>query len=337
VTVSETGFFAVEPSGGDDRALPFQVEALDVRGRVVTLGPSIDAILQRHDFPPPVKRLVGEAAVLASLLATSLKDVGRFILQAQTDGPVSLVVVDVRTPGQIRATATFDAEAVNAATADGEWDTSVLLGSGTLAMTVEQGEMQQRYQGYVPLEDETLEAAAHTYFRQSEQIPTRIRLAVAEMYDRGADGAARRTWRAGGIIGQFLPEAGERIRHRDLPAGDAPEGAFVADDEEEDDDAWVEAQALIDTVEDHELTDPSIAAERLLYRLFHERGVRVFEPISIEENCSCSRERIGEVLKEMSPSDIDEAAAATGAVEVRCEFCGASYSFDPKEIEAERT
>jgi molecular chaperone Hsp33 len=98
----------------------------------------------------------------------------------------------------------------------------------------------------------------------------------------------------------------------------------------------VEAQALIDTVEDHELTDPSIVAERLLYRLFHERGVRVFEPISIEENCSCSRERIGEVLMEMSASDIDEAAAASGAVEVRCEFCGANYSFDPKEIEAER-
>jgi molecular chaperone Hsp33 len=335
VTVSEAGFFAGTSLGGDDRALPFQVDALDVRGRVVTLGPSIDAILQRHDFPAPVKRLVGEAAVLASLLATSLKDVGRFILQAQTDGPVSLVVVDVRTPGQIRATATFDAKAVDAATADGSWDTSVLLGSGTLAMTVEQGKTQQRYQGYVPLEDETLEDAAHTYFRRSEQIPTRIRLAVAEMYDRDADGAARRTWRAGGIIGQFLPEAGERIPHRDLPAGDAPEGALVSD--VEDDDAWVEAQALIDTVEDHELTDPSIAAERLLYRLFHERGVRVFEPISIKENCSCSRERIGEVLRQMEQSEIEEAAAASGAVEVRCEFCGASYSFDPAEVADERS
>ncbi len=121
--MSETAFFTVEPLGGDDRALPFQVEGLDVRGRVVTLGASIDAILRRHDFPTPVKRLVGEAAVLASLLATSLKDVGRFILQTQTDGPVSLVVVDVRTPGQIRATATFDAEAVEAATTEGE-DTS---------------------------------------------------------------------------------------------------------------------------------------------------------------------------------------------------------------------
>jgi len=319
----------------DDRALPFQVEGLDVRGRVVTLGPSIDAILQRHDFPMPVKRLVGEAAVLASLLATSLKDTGRFILQTQTDGPVSLIVVDVRTPGQIRATATFDAAAVEEATAEGRFDAGKLLGSGTLAMTVEQGQTMQRYQGYVPLESESLEAAAHTYFRQSEQIPTRIRLAVAEMYDRDAEGAARRTWRAGGIISQFLPMSEDRIRRRDLPAGDAPEGTprFA---EPEDDDAWVEAKALVDTVEDHELTDPSIAAERLLYRLFHERGVRVFEPMSLAENCSCSRERVEQILHQMGPAEIDE-ASAEGAIEVRCEFCGANYRFDPSEIDTKRS
>jgi molecular chaperone Hsp33 len=319
-----------EGFGGDDRALPFQVEGLDVRGRVVTLGPSLDAILQRHDFPGPVKRLLGEAAVLASLLATSLKDFGRFILQTQTDGPVSMIVVDVRTPGQIRATASFDETAVAEATAEGRADPAVLLGRGTLAMTVEQGHTQQRYQGYVPLDEESLEAAAHTYFRQSEQIPTRIRLAVAELYDRDAEGAARRSWRAGGIIGQFLPESQERIRHRDLPAGDAPEGAAPAE-ELEDDDAWVEAQALIDTVEDHELTDPAIAAERLLYRLFHERGVRVFQPISLEENCSCSRERIVEVLSELKPEEIAE-AAVSGSIEVRCEFCGTHYRFDPGEF-----
>ncbi len=324
------------PLGGDDRALPFQVEGLDVRGRVVTLGPSIDAILQRHDFPAPVKRIVGEAAVLASLLATSLKDAGRFILQAQTDGPVSLVVVDVRTPGQIRATATFDADAVAMATEGGQFDAGQLLGTGTLAMTIEQGATQQRYQGYVPLEEESLEAAAHTYFRQSEQIPTRIRLAVAEMYDRDEKGIGRRTWRAGGIIGQFLPEAGERIRHRDLPAGDIPEGAEIAEIEEDDDDAWVEAQMLIDTVQDDELTDPSIEAERLLYRLFHERGVRVFEPQSLEENCSCSRERIAEVLSELGQDEIDE-AGASGTIDVRCEFCGAEYRFDPAEVTPERS
>lgn len=317
-------------TGIDDRALPFQVEGLDVRGRIVTLGPSLDAILQRHDFPAPVKRLVGEAAVLASLLATSLKDTGRFILQTQTDGPVSMIVVDVRTPGQIRATASFNETAVAAATAGGRADPAALLGRGSLAMTVEQGQTQQRYQGYVPLQDETLEAAAHTYFRQSEQIPTRIRLAVAEMFDRDADGAARQTWRAGGIIGQFLPVSEERVKRRDLPAGDLPEGRDPSP-ELPDDDAWIEAQALIDTVEDHELTDPSIAPERLLFRLFHERGVRVFEPQSLEENCSCSRERIEQVLQEMGTEEI-EAAAAGGSIEVRCEFCGTHYRFDPERF-----
>jgi molecular chaperone Hsp33 len=314
-------------SGRDDRALPFQVEGLDVRGRIVTLGPSLDTILQRHDFPGPVKRLLGEAAVLASLLATSLKDVGRFILQTQTDGPVSMIVVDVRTPGQIRATASFDKTAVAEATAGGRADAAALLGRGSLAMTIEQGKTQQRYQGYVTLQDESLEAAAHTYFRQSEQIPTRIRLAVAEMFDRDAEGTARRSWRAGGIIGQFLPESEERVRRRDLPAGDVPEGSAPVN-EPEDDDAWVEAQALIDTVEDHELTDPSIAAERLLFRLFHERGVRVFDPVTLEENCSCSRERIEQVLSELDRGEL-EAAAADGAIDVRCEFCGTHYRFDP--------
>lgn len=332
--VSEEHALAAGTYGGDDRALPYQVEGLDVRGRVVTLGPSLDAILKRHDFPVAVKRLVGEAAVLASLLATSLKDTGRFILQAETNGPVSLIVVDVRTPGQIRATATFDADAVKAATADGRFDAAELLGSGTLAMTVEQGQTRQRYQGYVPLEAESLEAAAHTYFRQSEQIPTRIRLAVAEVYDRDEAGSARQSWRAGGIIGQFLPEAGERVRHRDLPAGDVPEGQEHAEPEE--DDAWVEVRTLIDTVEDHELTDPSIAAERLLYRLFHERGVRVFTPMALEENCSCSRERIEGILGQMGPEEIDE-SIENGAIEVRCEFCGQHYRFDPAEIKGRQS
>jgi molecular chaperone Hsp33 len=217
------------------------------------------------------------------------------------------------------------------AAADGRGDPAHLLGRGTLAMTVEQGHTQQRYQGYVPLEGETLEAAAHTYFRQSEQIPTRIRLAVAEMFDRDEKGGARRSWRAGGIIGQFLPDSEDRIRRRDLPAGDAPRGAPATPDVE-DDDAWVEAQSLLGTVEDHELTDPTIAAERLLYRLFHERGVRVFEPIELEENCSCSRQRIEEVLSELGPDEVARAAEASGSIEVRCEFCGTHYRFDPRQF-----
>nr|WP_238858129.1 Hsp33 family molecular chaperone [Faunimonas pinastri] len=318
--------------GSDDRALPFQVDKLEVRGRTVTLGASIDTILNRHDFPLPVKKLMAEAAVLASLISTSLKDFGRFILQTQTDGPVSMIVVDIRMPGQIRATASFDAEAVSAAVADGKADAVSLLGQGTLAMTVEQGHSSQRYQGFVPLQSETLEEAAHTYFRQSEQIPTRIRIAVAEMFDRDEEGAPRHSWRAGGIIAQFLPYSEDRLRRRDLPGGDVPETAEPMH-EHPDDDAWVEASALVDTVEDHELTDPEVSAETLLYRLFHESGVRVFEPIYLEERCSCSRERISRVLLQLGPEELD-GAAAEGDIKVRCEFCGTEYRFERDEFPA---
>lgn len=317
----------------DDRALPYQVETLDVRGRVVTLGGMLDNILNRHDYPAPVSRLVGEAIVLASLLATSLKDTGRFILQVQAEGPVSMVVVDVRSPGQIRATANFNAAEIESLAAENNTVTSdMLLGAGSLAMTVEQGRSARRYQGFVPIDGETLEEAAHVYFRQSEQIPTRIRLAVAELFDRDSDGESRQGWRAGGIIAQFMPESEERIRHRDLPGGEAPKGERASDasagDDVPDDDAWVEAEVLIDTIEDHELTDPAIPAERLLLRLFHERGARVFDAVGLEDQCTCSRDRIVTVLAQMDAEEIAE-ASISGQISVRCEFCGSQYEFDP--------
>jgi molecular chaperone Hsp33 len=240
-----------------------------------------------------------------------------------------MLVVDYRTPGNVRALARFDKEQVAAAIAAGRADPGRLIGHGHLAMTIDQGPDTARYQGLVALEGKDLEHAAHEYFLRSEQIPTRVRLAVAEMFDRDAEGAARRSWRAGGIIGQFLPDAPERLRRHDLPAGDVPEGQSVVP-EVADDDAWVEAQTLIDTVEDHELTDPSIAAERLLFRLFHERGVRVFDPIAMEEKCSCSREKISQVLDQLEPQD----GAAETSVEVRCEFCGKYYHFGPDEPDA---
>ena len=326
--------------GGDaDRALPFRVDKLEVRGRVVSLGPAIDAILARHDYPDPVKALLGEACVLAALLATSLKDVSRFILQTQTDGPVSMLVADIRLPGQMRATASCEAADVTALAEAGIADAAALLGKGTLAMTIEQGHGGQRYQGFVPLDHESLEAAVHTYFRQSEQIPTRIRMAVSQMFDRDEGGMARHQWRAGGIIGQFMPQAGDRILRHDLPAGDAPEDMlenFTYAGFDADDDAWVEAAALIDTVEDHELTDPAISPERLLFRLFHQRGVRVFKPVRLEDHCTCSRDRIEKVLDQMDAVEI-AGAAIGGEIEVRCEFCGLRYHFDPDALSAVAT
>jgi molecular chaperone Hsp33 len=322
---------AAEPFGpaGDDAVRPFVVEALDVRGRAIQMGPALDAILSRHDYPPPVSRLLAEAIVLAVLLGSSLKIDGRFTLQTETDGPVDMLVVDYRTGGAIRAYARFDGDHVAAALAAGDAEPGALLGRGTLAMTIDQV-AAARYQGVVPLEGESLEEVAHTYFRQSEQIPTRVRLAVAEMQVR-EDGAVRHSWRAGGLIVQFLPDSSERMRQPDLPGGDAPEGTEA--DEIAEDDAWVEARSLTETVEDDELTDPSVPVENLLFRLFHERGVRVFHAMAVRDQCSCSREKVSGVLANFSAAEIADSVEA-GAISVTCEFCGTKYEFDPKEFES---
>jgi molecular chaperone Hsp33 len=148
-----------------------------------------------------------------------------------------------------------------------------LLGKGHLAMTIDQGPIQSRYQGLVALDGSSLEDVAHEYFLRSEQIPTRVRLAVAEELSAEA-GGTRHRWRAGGMMLQFLPKRrSARVSPISIPAmrteGTAPHAI-------EEDDAWVEGQALISTVEDLELIDPSLSSERLVYRLFHEPGVRVF-------------------------------------------------------------
>src|SRR5436309_1901264 len=210
-----------EPSAtsADDTILPFEVAALELRGRLVRLGPSIDGILRRHDYPQPVAKLLGEAVVLTLLLGSVLKFDGRFILQTKSDGPVRMLVVDYRTPGSIRALASFDKDRVAAAVDGAKNDAGALLGHGHLAMTVDQGPDTARYQGLVALEGKGLEHAAHEYFLRSEQIPTRVRLAVGEEISRGAAGARHR-WRAGGLLVQFLPKAPERARQADLDPGD---------------------------------------------------------------------------------------------------------------------
>jgi molecular chaperone Hsp33 len=313
---------------GDDAVRPFVVEALDVRGRAIQMGPALDAIISRHDYPAPVSRLLAEAIVLAVLLGSSLKIDGRFTLQTETSGPVDMLVVDYRTSGAIRAYARFDKDAVAAAEATGAATPGTLLGKGTLAMTIDQGPSASRYQGVVPLEGESLEEVAHAYFRQSEQIPTRVRLAVAEMQQREG-GVMRHSWRAGGLIVQFLPDAPERMRQPDLPGGHAPEGTEFGDAGE--DDAWVEARSLAETIQDDELTDPAVPVETLLYRLFNQRGVRVFTPISVRDECSCSREKISGVLATFSADEISD-STEDGAISVTCEFCGKKYGFDPKEF-----
>ncbi|SHG64461.1 molecular chaperone Hsp33 [Kaistia soli DSM 19436] len=325
--IGNLGPRSVQPAG-DDAVLPFEVEGLDVRGRVIQMGPALSSMLARHDYPPPVSKLLGEAIVLGVLLGSSLKFEGQFLLQTQTDGPVDMLVVDFRTPGNLRAYARFDAERVAEMEAEGTLEPAALLGNGILAMTIDQGVHTSRYQGIVSLDGSSLEDVAHTYFAQSEQIPTAVRLAVAEMMTR-EDGKVAHSWRAGGLLVQFLPQSEDRMRQRDLPGGDAPGG--LDDEDEDDDDAWVEAKSLVSTTEDHELIDPEVPAERLLYRLFHERGVRVFDPTAVRDQCSCSRERIVGVLRSFSAEEITE-SIEDGAITVTCEFCGLKYNFDPAEF-----
>lgn len=319
---------------GDDAVVPFAVEALDARGRAVQLGTMVDAILERHRYPEPVSRLLAEMIVLTVLLGTSLKFSGKFIAQTQTDGPVDLLVVDFTMPSSVRAYARFDEERLQAAVAAGEAGPAALLGNGILALTIDQGEHTQRYQGIVELSGNSLEEVAETYFRQSEQIPTTVRLAVARIARRAETGGFAESWRAGGLIAQFLPEAPERMRVRDLPGGDVPEGAEDPTDAFVPDDAWTEVQALVGTVEPSELADPEVGVERLLFRLFHERGVRVFPPTPVLDDCSCTREKIQGVLSQFGPTEITE-SIEDGRISVTCEFCGEHYEFAPEEFGVE--
>jgi molecular chaperone Hsp33 len=327
----------VSDAGGDiaaldDRVVPFAVPDLDVRGRVVRLGSSLDTILARHDYPEPVSRVLGEAAALTVLLGTALKIEGRFQLQTKSDGPISMMVVDFNAPDSYRAVAHIDAAKLEQAVANGTISTGELLGEGHLAMTVDQGSQTTRYQGVVALNRQSLEEAAHQYFRQSEQIPSRIRLGVGSV----VTGTGRR-WRAGGLLVQFMPHSPERLRATDLHPGDAPEGHEIMASSDPDgisDDAWAEARSLVETVEDHELLDPLLESERLLYRLFHERGARVFEPALVHEACRCSRERVLGMLRGFSAEDRKAMVADDGTLGVTCEFCSRRYTFAAAEVEA---
>lgn len=311
----------VSDEGQDDQILPFAVEPLDLRGRVVRLGASINRILAQHAYPAPIARLVGEAAVLTALLGSALKFEGRLQLQTRSDGLVDMLVVDFDAPDSLRAFARFDAERLAELGPAAE-----LLGNGHLALTIEQGSDMSRYQGVVALDGQGLEAAAHQYFRQSEQIPTFVRLAVAENLT-GAD----KEWRAGGLMVQFLPSSRARQIIPDLPPGDVPEGVIVPEIQE--DDAWIEAKALAATIEDHELVDPTLSSERLLYRLFHERGVKVFETQNVRAACRCTRERIANMLKSFTPDERRDMVGDNGKIGVTCEFCSSFREFEATEFD----
>ena len=317
---ADYGRFADVTGAGrfSDYVLPFQLEASGARGRLVRLGPVADEILNRHAYPEPVLLLLGEAVTLTAMLGAALKFEGKFILQTQSNGPVSFLVVHYSTPGHVRGYASFDRDHL-ARSPNGGGETQPLLGDGHLAMTIDPGAGMERYQGIVALAGKTLVDAAHQYFDQSEQIPTFIRIAVARHFAAG-EGAnpGRWSWRAGGLMVQKLTREGGRPESGDLTQ---PTGATAGDD------GWRRAQALAATVEDHELLDPALPPERLLYRLFHEEDVRAFEAAPLDAQCNCSRERVETMLKQFSPDELG-GMAEDDVITVTCEFCNIPYRFD---------
>jgi len=306
------------PSPEAEAVLPFQVRKLDLRGRLVRLGPSIDIMLRGHDYPPPVAALLAETLTLAAILASSIKYDGIFTLQIRGDGPVKLLVTDVTSRGQLRGYAQYDAVGIAQVVAvTPKLDNPVqrLLGAGSLAFTVDQGADTDRYQGVVPLEGGTVAECAHAYFRQSEQLLTGIKIAVA------APDASHEKWRAGGLMVQRLP-------------GSLTPDGFAEADEEEIEDAWRKAVILLSTASDRELMDASLPMAELVWRLYHEDAPEAFPMRHLEFGCRCSRERIVNVLRSFPREEIEAMKEDDEAVLVKCEFCATEYRFDDDDLEA---
>jgi molecular chaperone Hsp33 len=297
-----------EASLSDDLVAAFQTEGQPVRGRLARLGPCIDEILRAHEYPEPVANLLGEACALAALVGSNLKFDGRLIVQAQGDGPVRYVVADYDTSGGLRGYCRFDAERVAQASAGfARPGARSLLGEAVFIMTIDQGADMDRYQGVTAVEGETLALCAEQYFSQSEQTPTRVRLAVGQ-----ADVGLGPTWRAGGMLIQYVAE--------DAARGSTAEG-------------WQAAQALLETVGEDELIDPSLSSNDLLFRLFHEEGVRVFGDQPLRAFCRCNTDRIETVLGSFSAEERADMVEPDGKIHVTCEYCSKVYKVTPQAAE----
>jgi len=291
----------------DNIAAAFQIEGWPVRGRLVRLGETIDAILSAHAYPEPVAGLLGEACALAALVGSSLKFEGRLIVQAQGDGPVRYVVADYDTAGHLRGYCRYDADEVEAASQGfARPGAKTLLGQGVFVMTLDRGPDFERTQGITPIEGESLSLAAEHYFEQSEQVPTKVRLAVGTVSSGYGP-----SWRAGGALIQLI-------------AGDTARGST--------EDVWDRSRALFQTLADDELVDPTISPETLLFRLFHEDGVRLEDARPLQAQCRCSRDRIAAVLTSFGEEDRAGMVEPDGKIRVTCEYCASVYELEPSEI-----
>ena len=285
-----------------DRALGFAIPSRHARGRIVRLGPALDRVLAAHAYPPAIEALLAEALTLVALIGSTLKDPsGQLTMQTRSEqGIVRLLVCDYR-GGEVRGYIEHDAEALAAAPA--QPSLFALFGTGYLAITFDLAATGERYQGIVPLDGDTLAEAAESYFVQSEQIPSLVRVGIR----RGADGRTV----AGGLFLQHLPE-GEEGRERLHTKLDHPE--------------WEHVAALGGTMGADELADASLSLETLVWRLFNEEEeVRVLAAVPIARGCRCTPEHIAGVLAKFPPEEQRAMADADGVIRVDCAFCATSF------------
>lgn len=289
----------------DNFILPFQLESSLIRGRIVRMGSVLNDILSAHDYPADALHLTGEVAVLCAMLSSMLKYDGIFTLQVKGEGPVTMLVSDMTSEGGIRACASFKADDLARATFKN--NRAELLGEGHMAFTVDQGENTERYQGIVELKPESLIGSVQHYFIQSEQISTGMVMAVG----RTKDGQ----WRGSGIMLQKMPE----------------HGGVARDKSNVDEDDWRRTMILLGSTKDEELISPDLSARDLLFRLFHEEGVRIFEPQGLEKTCRCNERRVETILEGMSDEDLAE-MTQDGKITMTCEFCSRTYVYNPEDF-----
>lgn len=267
----------------------FLFENADIRGDLVHLDSSWQTVLEKHNYPPAIRTLLGEMMAAAVLLSATLKYKGRLTIQIQGDGPVSLMVVECSSERALRGLA-HSAENIKAGSlAD-------LVGKGRLAITLEPDKTGERYQSIVELTGTTLTDALENYLDVSEQLATRIWIAVNDES-------------AAGLLIQKLPASGKS----------------------KDDDSWNRVEHLSSTIEQDELL--SLSAREIIYRLYHEEDVRVFDPETVYFRCSCSRERVENMLRTLGVDEVRSIIQDEGSVDVACEFCNHKYCFDSVDAE----
>ena len=291
-----------------DVALGVAIPSRNARGRIARLGPVVDSILASHEYPPAIERLLAEALTLTALLGALLKEPqGQLTLQAQTEGGVVDLMVCDYLGGELRGYVRHDPERL--AAAPEQPSLQELFGTGYLAITFDQPVAKERYQGIVPLEGKNLGEAAQSYFAQSEQIPSLVRLAAEK---RGEH------WFAGGLLLQHLPE-GEEGRERLHTRLDHPDLPHVA--------------ILGGSVKAEELTDPALPLDDLIWRLFHEEDeVRTLAAVRLSRGCRCDPDYVRSVIARFPADEREAMVGDDGMIRVDCAFCSSSFAIEPKEL-----